>query len=135
MLFQCNERIGINRFNDMSEESLRRCNEFVKSYDVNLFCKWNYELQQIEIWEHGKNGNDFMVIWIDNRMPDYRDLEDIDSRSTFKRSQRHFNIELEADRHNKQFKEYMRRKQKQKNYDISVDVFDNVFQNPVITGG
>lgn len=114
-------------------ELIKKSDELVKSYDKRLFTAWNGAC--LEIWEHGTRGKDHLVSIIETegnpRHIDHKDIEELHNRniSTMKTD-----MLDELDSENRDLKHYRLKCFRNDIRRISVDNFNRIFKNPVITG-
>ena len=114
---------------------IEKSNKLLKSYDGRLFCKWNDDFEVLEIWEHGTRGKDYLVKIIEQdghcRPIDYKDIEGIHKRNIGCRQEGMID-EVDAD--NRDHKHYQTKSYRKTVRRISIDNFNQIMHNPVITG-
>ena len=139
MLFTCERgtEIRLGKLRILST-SVNRSNKFVKRYHPSLFCKFNHKTGLMEIWDTGKRNFKYMVKVLKTsagkfREPDYRDLADLYERS-YERRGRHNMLIDEIERKDEEWESWSDEKQRHENFNISMERFNTIMDNPVIGG-
>ena len=125
------------RFNRVSSASIGRYNRFLREYHPGLFIKFNPVTGLLEIWDTGPHGKQYIVKELKTpeghfREPDYRDLNDIDSRSYERIGCKDIASELE--RSDAMYESWHDNKVRMESFDISIENFNRIMKNPVIGG-
>lgn len=140
MLFTCERGadIHLGNCNMLSSTSLVRSNKFLKRYHPSLFCKFDPKIGFLAIWDEGFKGFKYLVKILKTedgkfREPDYRDLIDLDKRS-YDRRGAHNLLEDEFERKDAEWETWSDENQTRESFQISMDKFNTVMENPVIGG-
>ncbi len=136
MLFTCRKGSEITKLKAIPD--LEKWNKFFKRFAPTLFCKFNKKKNLIEVWDINFRGKEYFIKEIKDslgnfRFPDNRDLQDLWKRS-FERRRKVWHLEDEVDKLDAEWEHWSDLKHQHVNYQISMDKFNIIFDNPMIGG-
>jgi len=136
VIFTCERGSNVERVS--CPPSLLVWDRFFKSFHPSLFCRFNKKKNLIEVWDIDLNGKEYFVKEIKTslgkfRFPDYRDIYDLWKRS-FERKRKVWRLEDEVDRIDDEWEHWQDLHHQHINYQISMEKYNIIFNNPMIGG-
>lgn len=133
MFITSNENVRVGKMYSPPISIKKKYDKFLQSYNNSLFAYWNYELEKWQVFEKGKSGS-YLVMTIEDDI-DYRVITELESRNIQKNLFRRKSITEDVDNHNDDHEYLLDKKMKDESWNISMDIFNRVMENPVIQGG